>query len=345
MPGFTHLHTASGFSLRYGASHPERLAECASERGMDALALTDRDTLAGAVRFAKACAKAGIRPLFGVELAVGSVEPAGSVGWVASAASAGESDRSVRRRTPVRGGAFIDESTPRVTFLARDGAAGWADLCRIVTASHADEGPPLLPGVENHADGLTVLLGPSSDVGRALAAGRPDRAAKLLTPWREIYGDALRLEAVWHGRTGTGPGSLRLAARTVGFAAEQRVRPVLGNAVRYADSGMGPVADVLDAARRLVPVDPRRELDSGEAWLKDAGAMLGAAERIVEAAGFRRDTAYRLPEPAAAPPSAPWPPGPRRAWCCVATPAGARTGSGCTASWTSSPTTTSPPTS
>ncbi|MFD5817859.1 DNA polymerase III subunit alpha [Streptomyces sp. NPDC127038] len=281
MPGFTHLHTASGFSLRYGASHPERLAERASERGMDALALTDRDTLAGSVRFAKACAKAGIRPLFGVDLAVG------------------ESVRGERRRTPVRGGAFVDESAPRATFLARDGAAGWADLCRIVTATHAGgkaDGPPLLPWPDNHAEGLTVLLGPGSDVGRALAAGRPDRAAVLLAPWREIYGDALRLEAVWHGRQGTGPGSLRLAARTVGFAAEQRVRPVLSNAVRYADAGLGPVADVLDAARRLVPVDPRGELDSGEAWLKDEAAMLAAAERIVEAAGYRRDTALRLLE-------------------------------------------------
>ncbi len=62
MPGFTHLHTVSGFSLRYGASHPERLAERAAERGMDALALTDRDTLAGTVRFAKACARAGVQP-------------------------------------------------------------------------------------------------------------------------------------------------------------------------------------------------------------------------------------------------------------------------------------------
>ncbi|MFJ9897230.1 DNA polymerase III subunit alpha [Streptomyces sp. NPDC091280] len=278
MPGFTHLHTVSGYSLRYGASHPERLAERASERGMDALALTDRDTLAGTVRFAKACARAGIRPLFGTELAVG--EPV----------------RGQRRRTPVRGGAFIDESTPRVTFLARDGAAGWADLCRLVTTAHTAEGTPLLPWPANHGDGLTVLLGPASDVGRALTAGRPDRAAKLLAPWREVYGDALRLEAVWHHRAGTGPGSLRLAARTVGFAADQRVRPVLSNAVRYADPGMGPVADILDSARRLVPVDPAKGLDPGEAWLKDADTMLVAAERIVEAAGYRRDTAHRLLE-------------------------------------------------
>ncbi|MER5752063.1 DNA polymerase III subunit alpha [Streptomyces sp. NPDC002088] len=290
MPGFTHLRTVSGFSLRYGASHPERLAERASERGMDALALTDRDTLAGTVRFAKACAKAGIRPLFGVDLAVEESGP------VREPVREGESVRPERRRAPVRGGAFIDESTPRVTFLARDGAAGWADLCRLVTAAQAGEGAPLLPRSDNHADGLTVLLGPASDVGRALAAGRPDRAARLLVPWREIYGDALRLEAVWHGRQGTGPGSLRLAARTVGFAAEQRVRPVLSNAVRYADPGQGPVADVLDAARRLVPIDPAKELDSGEAWLKGADAMLEAAERIVEAAGYRRDTAHRLLE-------------------------------------------------
>ncbi|MFF4474900.1 DNA polymerase III subunit alpha [Streptomyces sp. NPDC001599] len=288
MPGFTHLHTVSGFSARYGASHPERLAERAFERGMDALALTDRDTLAGTVRFAKACAKAGVRPLFGAELAVAAPEP-----------EADRTDTSVRRdrrRVPVRGGAFVDESAPRVTFLARDGARGWADLCRLVSAAHTAEGTPLLSWPDNHADGLTVLLGPGSDVGRALAAGRPDRAARLLAPWREVYGDALRLEAVWHGREGTSPGSLRLAARTVGFAAEQGVRPVLSNAVRYADPGQGEVADVLDAARRLVPIDATKELDSGEAWLKDAGAMRGAAERIVESAGFRRDTAHRLLE-------------------------------------------------
>ncbi|MEU2025275.1 DNA polymerase III subunit alpha [Streptomyces sp. NPDC016469] len=283
VPGFTHLHTASGFSLRYGASHPERLAERAAERGLDALALTDRDTLAGAVRFARACERARVRPLFGADLAVGP----------------GPGDGPPRRpRTPARGGVFVDESAPRVTFLARDGAQGWAELCRLVTAAHAavpEGGRPLVGRLALPAEGLTVLLGPASDVGRALSAGRPDLAAALLAPWRELYGDALRLEAVHHGRTGTGPGSLRLAARTVGLAAEQGVRAVLTNAVRYADPGQGPVADVLDAARRLVPVDPRRApLDSGERWLKDAPAMAETAERITSAAGLGAGAGARL---------------------------------------------------
>ncbi|GAA3397284.1 DNA polymerase III subunit alpha [Streptomyces roseoviridis] len=285
MAGFTHLHTASGFSLRHGASHPARLAERAAERGMDALALTDRDTLAGTVRFAKACAGHGVRPLFGVDLA-----------YVPAAGPSGD-PRTSARRSPVRGGAFVDESAPRAVLLARS-RTGWAELCALVTAAHAHagEGQPVLPWAAHRGEELFVLLGPGSDVGRALAAGRPDRAARLLAPWRERYGDALCLEVVHHGRTGTGPGSLRLAARTVGFAAEQGVRPVLGNEVRYADPGQGPVADVLDSARRLVPVDPRAGLDSGEAWLKGPADMLAAAERVVEAAGFRRDAAHRLLE-------------------------------------------------
>ncbi|GES33104.1 DNA polymerase III subunit alpha [Streptomyces angustmyceticus] len=288
MPGFTHLHTASGFSLRYGASHPERLAERAAERGMDALALTDRDGLSGAVRFAKAAAEAGIRPLFGAELAVAERE-----------SDPAPHAAATRRRTPVRGGAFRDESAARAVFLARDGAAGWAALCRLVSAAHAGRGEqPVLPwsALESAAGGLTVLLGPDSEIGRALAAGRPDRAARLLAPWRERCGQALRLEVVDHGRPGSGPGSPRLAARTLGFAVDQGVHAVLTNAVRYADPGQGPVADILDSARRLVPVDRHRPeaRDGGERWLKDAAAMRHTAERVAEAAGFRRALAHRL---------------------------------------------------
>jgi error-prone DNA polymerase len=288
MPGFVHLHVASGFSMRYGASHPETLAERAAERGMEAVALTDRDSLAGAVRFTRATADAGVRPVYGADLAV---------------AEQPEKKSAVRRRrTPVRGGAFIDESAQRVVFLAGQGAAGWERLCRMVTAAHAGGGerPRLewedLAAVGGagggatgaHEGALTVLLGPDSDVGRLLAAGRPDRAARQLDGWREIFGtQALRLEVA-------GYVPLRESARMLGLAAEQGIKPVLANGVRYADPSQGPVADVLDAARRLVPVDPRKGLDAGERWLKGPEAMASAAERIAQAAGYRSDTANRL---------------------------------------------------
>ncbi|MBW1602217.1 DNA polymerase III subunit alpha [Streptomyces sp. JJ66] len=280
MGGFTHLHAVSGCSARYGASHPEQLAERAAERGMDALALTDRDTLGGAVRFAQACERVGVRALYGVELAVAQAH----------------ADAPGRRRPPARGGAFVDEPGQRVVFLARDGARGWAELCRLVTAAHRDvtAGAPVgmgtrpeLAWADAAADGVTVLLGPSSDVGQALAAGRPDKAARHLRAWREVYGDALRLEVV-------GSAPRRQAARMLGLAAEQGVVPVLTNAVRYADAGLGPVADVLDAARRLVPIDPAKGLDNGERWLKGPEAMADVARGIAEAAGFRRELAHRL---------------------------------------------------
>lgn len=310
---FTHLQVASGYSMRFGASHPDALVRRAAESGMGALALTDRDTVSGVVRFAKACLRDGVRPVFGADLAVAVFEQSPERGPERNpgaadldrihAANAADAADAAPRRSPVRGGAFVDESAPRITLLARD-RAGWAALCRLLTAAHADPGSrrPLLTWStldalfehnEQSAGGLTVLLGPDSEPLRALAAGRPDRATALLAPWRELFGDRLRLAAVAHHRGDAGPGSLRLAARTVGLAADLGIEAVLSNAVRYADRAQAPVADVLDAARRLVPIDERHR-DRGERWLKPEAAMARIAERIAAAAGQERGGAARL---------------------------------------------------
>lgn len=281
--GFTHLHVASGYSARYGASLPGALVQRAAERGMTTLALTDRDTVAGTVRFATAAAAAGIRPVLGVDVAVAplaSPDPAAG-----------------RPRTPVCGGAHVVEPPLRITLLAQT-AAGWARLCRLVSAAHAeaDGALPVVswPALRANADqDLVVLLGPASEPARALSARRPDVAERLLASWRELAGERLRLEAVYLGRQGTGPGSLRLAARTVGLADQLGVRTVLTNAVRYTDPDQHRLADVLDAARLLRPVD-RRCLDGGERWLKDPAAMTAAAERIAQAVGDDRARAGRL---------------------------------------------------
>ncbi|MGC5400755.1 DNA polymerase III subunit alpha [Streptomyces sp. DT20] len=273
MGGGVQLHVASGYSARFGASHPHALVDRAAERGIETLALTDRDTVTGAVRFAKAAAKSGVRPALGVDIAVAPYAPAPA---------------GPRPRTPVRGGAHVVEAPLRVTLLAQDGA-GWGRLCRLVSAAHAaaGDGPPTAtwPVLGAFAgQGLTVLLGPASEPVRALSAGRPDLAEQLLAPWREVAGKSLCLEVLWWGLQGLGPGSLRLAAHTLGLADRLGIRTVLTTAVRYADPGQHRIADVLDSARLLRPID-RSRLDCGERWLKGPEAMAAAAEEICRAAG------------------------------------------------------------
>ena len=103
-----HLHVASGYSMRYGASHPEALVRRAAERGMEWLALTDRDNVTGAVRFAKSCAAHGVRPIFGVDLAVASTRIGGGFAPVPGARpSRGNLVTRRSRPPPIRGGASV----------------------------------------------------------------------------------------------------------------------------------------------------------------------------------------------------------------------------------------------
>ena len=67
---FIHLNVASAYSLKYGTSAPKDLVARAAQFEMPALALTDRDGLAGAVRFAKSCVDYGIAPIIGVNVGI-----------------------------------------------------------------------------------------------------------------------------------------------------------------------------------------------------------------------------------------------------------------------------------
>lgn len=67
---FIHLRACSGYSLKYGTAQPKDLVARAAEFEMPALALTDRDGVSGAIRFAQASLEYGIAPIIGVNLAL-----------------------------------------------------------------------------------------------------------------------------------------------------------------------------------------------------------------------------------------------------------------------------------
>src|SRR5688500_8140292 len=190
---------------------------------MDTLALTDRDGTYGAVRFLKAAMAARIRPILGVDLAF-SGTPGTPMGGFETLAGAPSSTNCNRPRTPTRGGASRDPRLPRVTFLA-SGKAGWAALCRLVSATHhaGERGTPVCTPelVAEHVAGrdVRVLLGPASELGRAATLRRNDLGGAVLRRWLDLVGpEQLVVEVVSHRVPGSGPGSSPHAARMMGLA-------------------------------------------------------------------------------------------------------------------------------
>ncbi|MCW3157128.1 DNA polymerase III subunit alpha [Micropruina sonneratiae] len=251
---FVHLRVASGYSLRYGASQPSALVDAAADAEMDTLALTDRDGLYGAVKFARACLRTGIAPVIGVDH------------------SMADGSRAVSLATSRR---------------------GWASLCRLTSQVHlaGERGRPrCTPEAIAGHDDLVVMLGDDSDLGRALAADDNDGAERSLHRWLDAV-DRHRLAVAVTNQhvAGRGVGSAALAGRMLAFADAHGLTGVLANGVRMTGKHLAPTVDVLDASRRLVPLDARNvDRRNAEGYLKSGKELLAAAEQVAALAG-RRD--------------------------------------------------------
>jgi error-prone DNA polymerase len=68
MPPYAELEVTTNFSFLRGASHPEEMARTAAALGLAAVAVADRNTLAGVVRAHQAAKEAGIRLVVGARL-------------------------------------------------------------------------------------------------------------------------------------------------------------------------------------------------------------------------------------------------------------------------------------
>lgn len=264
MSGFVHLNVASAFSGHFGVSRPELMDEAAKAQGADALAITDRDGLYGAIKHIGACLQLGISPIVGVNLRI------------------------------------LDDQNlelARCVILAHgcDGGAGWSSLCRLISLAHS-KGSKRKKGVgvkRSELAGLlsdegvahcTVLLGPDSDVGRAALRADRNAAEDALDSWRAALpaSGLLAVELVSHL---TEPGtawSTTQARRMLQLADAHGVPTVLTNAVRYLEPDDALTADVLDSARHLEPLGLFEPQPNAQAWLKPAATMQLLALEICE---------------------------------------------------------------
>ncbi len=150
---YAELHCRTNFSFLEGASHPDELVDRAAELGYRALAVTDRDSLAGVVRAHVAAKKAGLKLVIGASVA--PVDGPPLLLWVTNRASYGRLARllTLGRRSAPKGEC-------RLTF----------------------------DDVANHSEGLLagVLL---PHVLRAFQPDAQQAAVRQLERCREAFGD------------------------------------------------------------------------------------------------------------------------------------------------------------
>jgi error-prone DNA polymerase len=94
-PTYAELHAKSNFSFLEGASHPEGLVERAAELGYAALAVTDRNSLAGVVRAHVAAKEKGLKLVIGAEITPQDAWPV--VLWPTDRAAYGRLARLITR--------------------------------------------------------------------------------------------------------------------------------------------------------------------------------------------------------------------------------------------------------
>jgi error-prone DNA polymerase len=255
---FIHLNVASGYSLKYGTTQPSDLVQRAAEFEMPALALTDRDGLAGAIRFTQSCVDYGIAPIIGVNCAID-----------------------------------LGNAKGRITLLAHSDG-GWRSLCRLMTSltMTSDTRVPVLTldflqQFSQYSTNVYAMHGPESPISSAIQNHRFDQALSIFNQTRDLFANNA-IECVSHLVAGRGPRSTEHAARSLIFARDNDLEAVISNAVRMKDRTDGPVADVLDCVRQLVPLHDRHiERRNAEGFLKSSDEMISLAAEIARAAGER----------------------------------------------------------
>lgn len=149
----------SHYSLLDGLSKVEDLVKKAKEFGMTALAITDHGAMYGAIDFYKACKKADIKPIIGVEAYV--------------------ANRTRFDRDPT-----VDNKRYHLTLLARN-VQGYKNLMKITSKAHL-EGFYYKPRIDKellkeYADGLIILSGcPGSEFIQLIKDHYYDKAKELL---------------------------------------------------------------------------------------------------------------------------------------------------------------------
>jgi len=229
MTRYAELHCRSNFSFLQGTSHPEELVVRAAELGLEALALTDRDGIYGAVRFAKAAKPTKLAAIVGVELTLEVPEL-----------------RPTRRRD-----LRPEESArqPRIVLLAED-ERGYANLASAISAAQLrgkKRDARLHTGdLAGKTEGLIALSGSQNGWSEeALLRGDVATARERAATLRDLFGGGYYTELQHHLR----PEDARLIGAQLELARELAIPYVATSGAAYATPDDALLCDVLTCVK------------------------------------------------------------------------------------------------
>ncbi len=174
---FVHLHVHSMYSLLNAVPTPKELAQAAKSDGQEAIAITDNETLYGAIDFYKACMKEEIKPIIGI-------------------------DAFLAPRTRFDKETNIDKPRNRLVLLAKT-FSGYQNLINLVTKSNT-EGFYYRPRIDQEllkqlsSDLVCIIPSFAGDIAKALKEKNKDKALEQLDWYKTLFKDDCYLEITHH---------------------------------------------------------------------------------------------------------------------------------------------------
>ncbi len=239
---FVHLHVHSQFSWMDGACTIDGLVKRARQLRMPAVAITDRNSIAGAVEFSRKCQSAGIKPIIGLEIAV-------------------YNDISDGRQFSV--------------ILLACNLEGFRNLSWLITLAYErDHRAPNITKtlLQKHSDGLICLS--FSVVGElcTLLLEDQEHEARQVSDWyRGVFGDRHYYEIQNHGL----PQEAIAMNKLLNLAYQTKVPVVLTNDCHYLRRKDSTVIDALNCIRKGLDFyhPEAKRFDCNEHYFKTAQEM------------------------------------------------------------------------
>jgi len=212
---------------------------------MPAVAITDRNSIAGAVKFAQLCKQAGIKPIIGTEINV------------------------VNDNTDGKAYSLI---------LLSQTQKGFENLSQLISNAYKyDIQDPKItkPFLQQHSEGIICLsFSVSGELGTLLLSDNSEQALRTIKWYKAVFGDRYYLELQNHGL----PAEAYVMPKILDLARETKTPLVLTNDCHYMNKRDSIAIDALHAIRHGLTFKSKncKRFDSNEYYFKTYSEMKDA---------------------------------------------------------------------